>query len=133
MTVRKQPNAIHEELIRSWGAVPVEVELSEAIRLITSLEVGTQENPLANTAAHSVDRVHPLRDDGRPPLRGAGLLTHRATFESLPEDLRLVVQSAVATAIEVQRKAAADLETERTKSKHSTQRPYRSRRSPQPS
>ena len=39
MTVRLQPNVIHEELIRSWGAVPVAVELSAGIQLITRLDV----------------------------------------------------------------------------------------------
>ena len=111
MTVRMQPNAIHEELIRSWGAVPVAVELSHAIRLISSLEVDAQENPLANTVAYGVDLVHRhVTMTGH--LYGArGLFAHRETFESLSPDLREVVESAVRTAIETQRKAAGDLET----------------------
>ena len=111
MTVRMQQNAIHEELIRSWGAVPVAVELSHAIRLISSLEVDAQENPLANTVAYGVDLVHRhVTMTGH--LYGArGLFAHRETFESLSPDLREVVESAVRTAIETQRKAAGDLET----------------------
>ena len=58
MTVRLQPNAIHEELIRSWGAIPVAAELSAGIQLISRLEVDAQENPLANTVAYGVDQVH---------------------------------------------------------------------------
>ena len=111
MTVRMQPNAIHEELIRSWGAVPVAVELSHAIRLITNLEVDAQENPLANTVAYGVDQVHRhVTMTGH--LYGArGLFAHRSTFESFPPDVRRVVEEAVRTAIETQRKAASDLET----------------------
>jgi TRAP-type C4-dicarboxylate transport system substrate-binding protein len=45
-------------------------------------------------------------------LYGArGLFAHRPTFESFDPDLRQVVEKATRTAIEVQRKAAADLET----------------------
>jgi TRAP-type C4-dicarboxylate transport system substrate-binding protein len=110
MTVRMQPNAIHEELIRSWGAIPVAVELSAAIQLIIRLDVDAQENPLANTVAYGVDQVHRhVTMTGH--LYGArGLFAHRATFESFDPDLRRVVQGAVRTAIDVQRKAASDLE-----------------------
>jgi TRAP-type C4-dicarboxylate transport system substrate-binding protein len=110
MTVRMQPNAIHEELIRCWGAIPVAVELSAAIQLIIRLDVDAQENPLANTVAYGVDQVHRyLTMTGH--LYGArGLFAHSRTFESFDPDLRQVVESAVRTAIEVQRKAATDLE-----------------------
>ncbi|HEX6146391.1 MAG TPA: TRAP transporter substrate-binding protein [Acidimicrobiia bacterium] len=111
MTVRMQPNAIHEELIRSWGAIPVAVELRAAIQLIIRLDVDAQENPLANTVAYGVDQVHRhVTMTGH--LYGArGLFAHRATFESFDPDLRRVVESAVRTAIEVQRRSASDLET----------------------
>jgi len=110
MTVRMQPNAIHEELIRCWGAIPVAVELSAAIQLIIRLDVDAQENPLANTVAYGVDQVHRhVTMTGH--LYGArGLFAHRPTFESFDPDLRQVVQGAARTAIEVQRRAAADLE-----------------------
>lgn len=111
MTVRMQPNAIHEELIRSWGAEPFAVELSHAIRLITSLEVDAQENPLANTVAYGVDQVHPYVTMTGHLYGARGLFAHRPTFGALPSDLRQVVESAVRTAIETQRKAAGDLET----------------------
>jgi len=111
MTVRMQPNAIHEELIRSWGAIPVAVELSHAIRLISSLEVDAQENPLANTIAYGVDQVHPYVTMTGHLYGARGLFAHRATFESLAPDVRQVVETAVRTAIETQRKAADDLET----------------------
>jgi TRAP-type C4-dicarboxylate transport system substrate-binding protein len=97
-------------LIRSWGAIPVAVELSAAIQLIIRLDVDAQENPLANTVAYGVDQVHRhVTMTGH--LYGArGLFAHRATFESFDPDLRRVVQGAVRTAIDVQRKAASDLE-----------------------
>lgn len=107
MTVRVQPNAVHEELLRSWGATPVAAELSDGIRMIKALEVDAQENPLANTVAYGVDEVH-----GHVTMTGhlygaRGLWAHRETLESLGEDLREVVMRASAAAIDVQRGEAA--------------------------
>jgi TRAP-type C4-dicarboxylate transport system substrate-binding protein len=110
MAVRMQPNAIHEELMRSWGAMPVAVELSEAIRLITNLEVDAQENPLANTAAYGVDRVHPYVTMTAHLYGARGLWAHRASVEALPPDLRRIVERAAEAAISTQRKEAAALE-----------------------
>jgi TRAP-type C4-dicarboxylate transport system substrate-binding protein len=111
LTVRVQPNAIHEALIRSWGATPVAAELSDGIRMIKAMEVDAQENPLANTIAYGVDGVH-----GHVTMTGhlygaRGLWAHRETLESLPEELREVVRRAGAVAIDVQRGEAAARET----------------------
>lgn len=110
MRVRVQPNAIHEELIRAWGAEPVPVELREAIRLIADRQVDAQENPLANMVAYGVDDVH-----GHVSMTGhlygaRGLWAHRATLESMPDDLRLIVERAAQEAISVQRREAAATE-----------------------
>jgi TRAP-type C4-dicarboxylate transport system substrate-binding protein len=110
MTVRMQPNAIHEELIRCWGAIPVAVELSAAIQLIIRLDVDAQENPLANTVAYGVDQVHRYVTMTGHLYGARGLFAHRRTFESFDPDLREVVEGAIRTAIEVQRKAATALE-----------------------
>ena len=108
MSVRIQPNPIHEELIRSWGAVPVAVELSEGIRLITSHRVDAQENPLANTVAYGVDKVHPFVTITGHLYGARGLFANRDIYESLSEDVRLIVDEAARRAIDVQRTAAAD-------------------------
>jgi TRAP-type transport system periplasmic protein len=111
MKVRLQPNAIHEELMRSWGAIPVAVELSAGIQLISSLEVDAQENPLANTVAYGVDLVHRhVTMTGH--LYGArGLFSHRQTWEDIEPGLRDVVSKATRSAIDVQRRAAAAMES----------------------
>lgn len=110
LSVRMQPNAIHEALIRSWGAVPVAVELSEAIQLITSRSVDAQENPLANTVAYGVDKVHPFATMTGHLYGARGLFANRAAYESLAPDIRAIVNNAVTEAIAVQRESAAKLE-----------------------
>ncbi len=110
MTVRLQPNEIHEELIRSWGAIPVAVELSAGIQLITRLDVDAQENPLANTVAYGVDQVH-RHFTMTGHLYGArGLFCHRPTLEGFDPDLHDLVTQAATRAVDAQRVAAADLE-----------------------
>ena len=116
MTVRLQPNVVHEELIRSWGAIPVAVELSRGIQLITRLDVDAQENPLANTVAYGVDEVHGYVTMTGHLYGARGLFAHRPTWESLTPDIRDVVGRAIRSAIEAQRKAAALMEADlRTK------------------
>lgn len=110
LSVRIQPNAIHEALMRSWGAIPVAVELSEAIQLIVSRSVQAQENPLANTVAYGVDKVHPFVTMTAHLYGARGLFANRSVYESLPDDLQGIVDEGIARAISVQRTAAAALE-----------------------
>jgi TRAP-type transport system periplasmic protein len=110
MTVRMQPNLIHEELIRSWGAVPVAVELSAGIELISRLEVDAQENPLANTVAYGVDQVHNHFTMTGHLYGARGLFCHRPTLESFDDDVRALVTDAASRAVQAQREAAGQLE-----------------------
>jgi TRAP-type C4-dicarboxylate transport system substrate-binding protein len=110
MTVRLQPNGIHEELIRSWGAIPVAVELSAGIQLISRLDVDAQENPLANTVAYGVDRVHNHFTLTGHLYGARGLFCHRPTLEGFDDDMRALVIGAAVRAVQVQRQAAARLE-----------------------
>ena len=112
MRVRLQPNHLHEAMIEAWGAIPVAVELSEGVALIKSGEVDAQENPLANTVAYGVDRVHEhITMTGH--LYGArGLYAHRATVQAWPSEIAEAVDAAVASAVAFQREAAAARETE---------------------
>lgn len=112
MTVRMQPNQIHEELIRCWGATPVAVELSEAVRLISSLEVDAQENPLANTAAYGVDEVHGHVTMTSHLYGARGLWSNRAVFESFPGEVRDIITGAARAAVDVQRGEARAKEAE---------------------
>jgi TRAP-type C4-dicarboxylate transport system substrate-binding protein len=110
MKVRLQPNVIHEELIRSWGAVPVAVELSAGIQLISNLDVDAQENPLANTVAYGVDQVHQHFTMTGHLYGARGLFCHRPTLESFDDDLRALVTEAATLAVQAQREAAGRLE-----------------------
>jgi TRAP-type C4-dicarboxylate transport system substrate-binding protein len=112
MTVRLQPNIYHEEMIRAWGATPVAVELKTGIELISSQQVDAQENPLANTVAYGVDRVHRHVTMSGHLYGARGLFANRAIFEGLPPGLRDVVVGAAGAAVILQRRLAAEYERE---------------------
>lgn len=107
LTIRLQPNAIHEELIRCWGAVPIAVDLNQGIQLINSQSVDAQENPLANTVAYGVDKVHPYITMTGHLYGARGLFANRDTYESMPADLRDIVDSGARAAVATQRVVAA--------------------------
>jgi TRAP-type C4-dicarboxylate transport system substrate-binding protein len=112
MVVRLQPNEIHRRMVEAWGAEGRLVDLSDGIRMITEGEVDAQENPLANTVAYGVDKVH-----GHVTMTGhlygaRGLYAHPATLEALPDDLGSEVRAAASEAIIFQRDAAAAYEGE---------------------
>jgi C4-dicarboxylate-binding protein DctP len=107
MRVRLQPNQVHEAMIEAWGGTPVAVELSEGVALIKSGAVDAQENPLANTVAYGVDKVHHHISMTGHLFGARGLYAHRATVASWPDEVAAAVQAAVDSAIGFQRTAAA--------------------------
>lgn len=110
MTVRMQPNEIHEELMRCWGATPIAVELSEAVRIISEGKVDAQENPLANTVSYGVDRVHPHMTMTGHLYGARGLWASQTLYEDLDQDLQVIVREAAESAVSTQRREASALE-----------------------
>ena len=106
MSVRLQPNAIHEAMVEAWGAIPVPVELSRGIEMISRLEVDAQENPLANAAAYGVDKVHGFATMTGHLYGARGLYAHPGTINGLSDADRAVVEQAATAAVTFQRQAA---------------------------
>ena len=109
LSIRLQPNAIHEALARSWAMEPVTAELSAGIAMIKRGEVDAQENPLANTVAYGVEHTHITLT--------AHLYGARGLFASPQEMAKLgegadVVNQAARVAIAYQREQAAAYENE---------------------
>lgn len=112
MRVRLQPNELHEAMVEAWGGVPVPVELSAGIRMITDGEVDAQENPLANTVAYGVDAVHRHATMTAHLYGARGLYANAAWLQSLAESDREVLAVAVSEAVAHQRASARDKEIE---------------------
>ena len=109
LSIRLQPNAIHEALAESWKMSPVPAELSAGIAMIKRGEVDAQENPLANTIAYGVEHQHITLTSH---LYGArGLFASPEEMNALGEGAA-VVRDAARAAIAYQREAASAYEAE---------------------
>jgi TRAP-type C4-dicarboxylate transport system substrate-binding protein len=105
LSIRVQPNPIHEALFAAWGMQPVPTELSRGMALIAAGEVDAQENPLANTVTYGVDHRH-ITLTGH--LYGArGLYANAETMATLRPPLADAVRRAARDAIQFQRREAA--------------------------
>lgn len=112
MSVRLQPNRYHEAMIEAWGGRPVPVELKAGIAMIAAGEVDAQENPLANTVAYGVNKVHRHATMTGHLYGARGLYADRAQVDSWPSDIGAAVYEAAREAISFQRTLAAGKELE---------------------
>jgi tripartite ATP-independent transporter DctP family solute receptor len=103
LTIRVMPSDVHARAFELLGAVPMRMDLSDAITAIVDGSVDAQENPLANTVtygAHTVHRYHTLTGHfyvSRP------IFAHRQTVDGWPEELRNALYRATREAIDYQR------------------------------
>ena len=112
MTVRLQPNAMHEAMVEAWGGTPVAVELSEGIQLIQELKVDAQENPLGNSVAYGVDKVHKYVTMTGHLYGARGIYANRRVLADMPAEIAQAVRASARDAIVHQRSIAADYELE---------------------
>ena len=110
MSIRLQPNPIHEAMVETWGMTPVPAELSVGIKMINDGDVDAQENPLANTAAYGV--THEYVTLTRHLYGARGLYANPEIMASYPEDIAFEIRKVAKRAIEFQRRAAAAYEEE---------------------
>jgi TRAP-type C4-dicarboxylate transport system substrate-binding protein len=101
LTIRLQPNRIHEALASAWGMTPITAELSDGIAMITSGAVNAQENPLANTVAYGVQHTHVTMS---AHLYGARVVFAGPDWEDHYGEVgAAVIRDGVRSAIEFQR------------------------------
>jgi tripartite ATP-independent transporter DctP family solute receptor len=103
MRIRVLPSRIQERTFELMGAVPMRMDLTEAIRLITSGELDAQENPLTNTVTYGVHKFHRFHTLTSHFYISRPVFVHRAAFDAWPDDLKAAMRSAVAEAIAFQR------------------------------
>jgi len=58
MRIRVLPSRIQARTFELLGAVPLRLDLTEAIAKITAGEIDAQENPLSNTVTYGVHKFH---------------------------------------------------------------------------
>jgi TRAP-type C4-dicarboxylate transport system substrate-binding protein len=103
MRIRVLPSKVQARTFELLGAVPLRLDLTEAIAKITAGEIDAQENPLSNTVTYGVHKFHRFHTLTNHFYISRPIFLHRTAFESWPSDLQDAMRAAVQEAIAFQR------------------------------
>ncbi len=103
MRIRVLPSKVQERTFELLGAVPLRMDLTEAIERIVAGTVDAQENPLANTVTYGVHKFHRFHTLTNHFYISRPIFLHRAAFDGWPAELQRAMREAVAAAVAFQR------------------------------
>jgi TRAP-type C4-dicarboxylate transport system substrate-binding protein len=103
MRIRVLPSKVQERTFELLGAVPLRMDLTEAIAMIGRGELDAQENPLSNTVTYGVHKFHRFHTLTSHFYISRPIFVHRAAFDAWPDDLQAAMRSAVTDAVAFQR------------------------------
>ena len=103
MRIRVLPSQIQARTFELLGAVPLRLDLTEAIAAIKAGEIDAQENPLSNTVTYGVHKFHRFHTLTNHFYISRPIFVHRTAFDAWPDELRDAMQQAVQEAIMFQR------------------------------
>src|SRR5262252_399742 len=103
LRIRVLPSKVQEQTFALLGALPMRLDLTEAIAAITTGKIDAQENPLSNTVTYGVHKFHRFHTLTSHFYISRPIFVHRATFDAWPDDLKAAMRSAVTEAIAFQR------------------------------
>src|SRR5262249_51478557 len=103
LRIRVLPSEVQARTFALLGAVPLRLDLTEAIAAIGKGEIDAQENPLSNTVTYGVHKFHRFHTLSNHFYISRPIFVHRPTFERWPVDLKAAMREAVAEAIAFQR------------------------------
>ena len=103
MRIRVLPSKVQERTFELLGAVPLRMDLTQAIAMIAAGELDAQENPLSNTVTYGVHKFHRFHTLTSHFYISRPIFVHRAAFDAWPGDLQAAMRNAVTDAITFQR------------------------------
>jgi TRAP-type transport system periplasmic protein len=103
MRIRVLPSQIQVRTFELLGAVPLRLDLTEAIAMITAGTIDAQENPLSNTVTYGVHKFHRFHTLSNHFYISRPIFLNRTAFDSWPADLQDAMREAVQDAIVFQR------------------------------
>jgi TRAP-type transport system periplasmic protein len=103
LSIRVLPSKVQEQTFALLGAVPMRLDLTEAIAAITAGTIDAQENPLSNTVTYGVHKFHRFHTLTSHFYISRPIFLHRVSFDAWPQDLQLAMREAVTEAIRFQR------------------------------
>jgi TRAP-type transport system periplasmic protein len=108
MRIRVLPSEVQKRTFALLGAMPMRMDLTEAIRMIASGELDAQENPLANTVVYGVHKFHRFHTLTSHFYISRPIFVNRAQFDAWPPELQQELRAAVADAVTFQRGIALE-------------------------
>ncbi|MGI9521119.1 MAG: TRAP transporter substrate-binding protein [Hyphomicrobiaceae bacterium] len=112
MRIRVLPSEIQSRTFEHLGAIPLSMDLSEALQCIASGTIEAQENPLANTVTYGAHKYHRFHTLSGHSYLSRPIMVHRPSFEGLRNEIRTTLVEAVREAIVLQRQLAIEEENE---------------------
>jgi tripartite ATP-independent transporter DctP family solute receptor len=108
LRMRVLPSEVQRRTFELLGAVPMRMDLTEAIALIKAEKIDAQENPLANTVTYGVHKFHRFHTISNHFYISRPIFLHRAAFDGWPADLQAAMRAAVTDAVAFQRGLAVE-------------------------
>jgi TRAP-type transport system periplasmic protein len=103
MRIRVLPSKVQARTFELMGAVPMPMDLTEAIAMIKAGSIDAQENPLSNTVTYGVHKFHRFHTLTSHFYVSRPIFVNRTAFDAWPDDLKAAMRSAITTAIAFQR------------------------------
>jgi TRAP-type transport system periplasmic protein len=103
MRIRVLPSGVQARTFELLGAVPMPMDLTEAIDMIKKGEIDAQENPLSNTVTYGVHKFHPFHTLTGHFYISRPIFVHRTAFDAWPHEIQFAARTAVRDAVAFQR------------------------------
>jgi TRAP-type C4-dicarboxylate transport system substrate-binding protein len=103
LTIRVLPSKVQARTFELLGAVPMRMDLTEAIKMIAAGTIDAQENPLSNTVTYGVHKFHRFHTLSNHFYISRPIFLHRTAFDAWPARLQRAMQSAITDAVAFQR------------------------------
>src|ERR1700742_2229423 len=108
LRIRVLPSEVQRRTFELLGAVPMRMDLTEAIAMIKAGTIDAQENPSANTVPYGVHTFHRFHTTSNHFYISRPIFLHRAAFDAWPADLQAAMRAAVTDAVAFQRGLAVE-------------------------
>ena len=103
LRIRVLPSRVQARTFELLGAIPMPMDLTQAIAMITAGTIDAQENPLSNTVTYGVHKFHRFHTLSNHFYISRPIFLHRTAFDAWPADLQRAMRNAVTDAIRLQR------------------------------
>ena len=115
MRIRVLPSKVQARTFELLGAVPMPMDLTQAIEMIVAGTIDAQENPLSNTVTYGVHKFHRFHTLSNHFYISRPIFLHRPAFDAWPVDVQRAMRNAITDAIAFQRELHVQEEKEARK------------------